>query len=49
LWLLCAAIEAVSPALGVRGAVTGVLGVLLNVLLVAIYFLLSWRAAQERM
>ncbi len=48
LWLLCAAIEAVSPALGARGAVTGALGVTLNALLVALYFLLSWRADQER-
>jgi hypothetical protein len=47
-WLLCAAIEAVSPALGVRGAVTGALGVALNIFLVALYFLLSWRAGQER-
>ncbi|HYA72590.1 MAG TPA: hypothetical protein VEF36_05495 [Roseiarcus sp.] len=47
-WLLCAAIEAVSPALGVRGAVTGALGVALNIVLVALYFLLSWRAGQER-
>jgi len=48
LWLLCAAIEAVSPALGARGAATGALGVALNALLVALYFLLSWRAGQER-
>ncbi len=47
-WLLCAAIEAVSPALGVRGGVTGALGVMLNVILVALYFLMSWRAGQER-
>jgi hypothetical protein len=47
-WLLCAAIEVVSPALGVRGAATGALGVALNVCLVALYFLLSWRAGQER-
>ncbi len=47
-WLLCAAIEAVSPALGVLGAVTGAPGVALNVLLVALYFLVSWRAGQER-
>ncbi|MGO4870706.1 MAG: hypothetical protein ACLPGW_08865 [Roseiarcus sp.] len=48
LWLLCASIETISPALGVRGAVTGALGVALNLLLVALYFLLSWRAGQER-
>ena len=47
-WLLCAAIEVVSPALGVRGAVTGALGVTLNIVLVALYFFMSWRAGQER-
>jgi hypothetical protein len=47
-WLLCAAIEAVSPALGVHGAVTGALGVTLNIVLVALYFFMSWRAGQER-
>ena len=44
LWLLCASIEAISPALGVRGAASGALGVVLNVMLVALYFFLSWRA-----
>ncbi len=48
LWLLCAAIEAVSPALGARGAMTGALDVTLDALLVALYFLLSRRADQER-
>ncbi len=47
-WLLCAAIETVSPALGVRGAVTGALGVALDLLLVALYFFMSWQAGQER-
>jgi hypothetical protein len=48
LWLLCASIETVSPALGVRGAASGALGVGLNVALVALYFFLTWRAGQER-
>jgi hypothetical protein len=48
LWLLCVSIETVSPALGVRGGATGVLGVGLNVVLVAVYFFLTWRAGQER-
>jgi hypothetical protein len=47
-WLLCAAIEVVSPALGVRGAATGALGVALDAFLVALYFFVSWRAGQER-
>jgi len=48
LWLLCVSIETVSPALGVRGGASGMLGVALNVVLVALYFLLTWRAGQER-
>ena len=48
LWLLCVSIETVSPALGVRGGASGVLGVGLNVVLVALYFFLTWRAGQER-
>ncbi len=48
LWLLCVSIETVSPALGVRGAGSGALGAGLNVVLVALYFFLTWRAGQER-
>jgi len=48
LWLLCASIETVSPALGVRGAASGMFGAALNVPLVALYFFLTWRAGQER-
>jgi hypothetical protein len=48
LWLLCVSIETVSPALGVRGGASGGLGVGLNVVLVALYFFLTWRASQER-
>ncbi len=47
-WLLCAAIETVSPALGVRGMVSGALVVLLNLVLAGFYFFLSWQASQER-
>jgi hypothetical protein len=47
-WLLCVAIETVSPALGVRGAVSGVAAVGLHIALAALYFFLSWRAGQER-
>jgi len=49
LWLLCASIETVSPALGVRGAASGTVGVVINAALVAVYFFLTWRAGQERM
>ncbi len=48
LWLLCVSIETVSPALGVRVVASGALGVGLNVVLVALYFFLTWRAGQER-
>jgi hypothetical protein len=47
-WLLCVAIETVSPALGVRGMVSGALGIGLNLVLAALYFFLSWQAGQER-
>ena len=48
LWLLCAVIEAISPVLGARGAFVGVVAVALNVVLVCIYFGLSWGAKFER-
>ncbi len=48
LWLLCAGIEAFSPLLGGRAAMLGVLGVGLNLALIAAYFTLKWRADQER-
>ena len=48
LWLLCAALEAVSPFFGGRAAVLGAVGIALNVALIAAYFTLKWRADQER-
>ncbi len=48
LWLLCAGIEAVSPLLGGRAALLGIVGVALNLSLIALYFGLKWRADQER-
>ena len=48
LWLLCAVIEAMSPLLGARASVVGPLGTALDILLVAAYFVLSWRAGRER-
>jgi hypothetical protein len=47
LWLLCAVIEATSPVLGARGTFVGALDVALNVALMSIYFILSWRARAE--
>jgi hypothetical protein len=48
IWLLCAVVEAASPFLSPRAASIGHGGALLNVALVAGYFLLSWRAVRER-
>lgn len=48
IWLLCAVVEAVSPFLGPRAAAIGYFGALLNVALMAGYFLLSWQAVRER-
>ena len=48
IWLLCAVVEAASPILSPRAAAIGYGGALLNLALVAGYFLLSWRAARER-
>jgi len=48
LWLLCAGIEAISPLLGGRAALLGIVGVGLNVSLIALYFTLKWRADQAR-
>ncbi len=48
IWLLCAVVEAASPVLSPRAAAIGAGGALLNIALVAGYFLLSWRAVRER-
>jgi hypothetical protein len=48
IWLLCAVVETVSPFLGPGAAAIGYFGALLNVALMAGYFLLSWRAVRER-
>jgi hypothetical protein len=48
LWLLCAGLEAISPMFGGHAAMLGVLGVGLNVALIAGYVTLKWRADQVR-
>jgi hypothetical protein len=48
LWLLCAGLEAISPIFGGRAAALGLVGVVLNVVLIGLYFTLKWRADQER-
>jgi len=47
IWLLCAVVEAVSPFLGPNAAPVGYVGSLLNVALMAGYFLLSWQAVRQ--
>ncbi len=48
IWLLCAVVEAASPILSPRAAAIGYGGALLNIALVAGYFLLSFRASREQ-
>jgi len=48
IWLLCAVVEAASPAFSPRAATIGFSVAFLNVALVAGYFFLSWRAVRER-
>jgi hypothetical protein len=48
LWLMCAGLEAISPLFGGRAALLGLMGVALNVTLIALYFTLKWRADRER-
>ncbi|WP_158813221.1 DUF6163 family protein [Methylocapsa sp. S129] len=48
LWLICAATEIMSATLGAGASMTGALGVILDGALIAVYFALSWLAANER-
>ena len=48
LWLICAAIEVMAATLGAGASMTGALGVVLDGALIAVYFSLSWLAANER-
>ncbi len=48
IWLLCAVVEAVSPFLGPTAVAIGYFASLLNIALMGVYFLLSWRAVRER-
>src|SRR5574337_5769 len=47
-WLLCSVVEAVSPFLVPNTTAIGYFGALLNVALMAGYFVLSWRMVRER-
>ena len=48
LWLICAATEVMAATLGAGASMTGALGVMLDGALIAVYFSLSWLAANER-
>jgi hypothetical protein len=48
LWLVCAAMELAAPALDKQASMTGALGLLLDAILIAAYFALSWLAGNER-
>jgi hypothetical protein len=48
LWLICAATEMMAVTLGAGASMTGALGVVLDGALIAVYFALSWLAANER-
>jgi hypothetical protein len=47
LWLICAATEVMSATLGAGASMTGALGVILDGVLIAVYFVLNWLAANE--
>lgn len=48
LWLICASTEVMAATLGAGASLTGALGVVLDGALIAVYFALSWLAANER-
>jgi len=48
LWLICAATEVAAPALDKQASTTGAVGLVLDAVLIAVYFALSWLAANER-
>jgi hypothetical protein len=48
LWLICASTEVMAATLGAGAALTGPLGVALDGVLIVVYFVLSWLAANER-
>jgi hypothetical protein len=48
LWLLCAAIEAAGPVFGARASTSSGLAVALDLVLIAVYFVLNFMAARER-
>jgi hypothetical protein len=49
LWLICAASEVIAATLGAGASLTGILGIVLDMTLIVVYFVLSWLAANERL
>jgi Family of unknown function (DUF6163) len=49
LWLICAASEVMAATLGAGASLTGILGMVLDIALIIVYFALSWLAANERL
>jgi hypothetical protein len=47
LWLICAATEVIAPTLG-AGSMIGALGIVLDIVLIVVYFVLNWLAAVDR-
>ena len=48
LWLICAATEIAAPLLDKQASMTDAVGLALDAVLIAVYFALSWLAANER-
>ncbi|MGO8799060.1 MAG: hypothetical protein ACLQE9_14740 [Roseiarcus sp.] len=48
LWLICAATEIAAPMLDKQASMTDAVGLALDAVLIAVYFALSWLAANER-
>lgn len=48
LWLICAATEILAPALDKQASMTNAVGLVLDGVLVVVYFVVSWLAANER-
>jgi len=48
LWLICAATEVMASTLGAGASMTGIVGIVLDGVLIVIYFALNWLAANER-
>jgi hypothetical protein len=48
LWLICAATELAAPEINRQASMTDAVGLILDAVLIVVYFALSWLAANER-